>query len=158
MKRALSAIAAGLTLAAAAHAQPYGMGPGPFAGYGGHGGYGMGPGMMGGYAGRGAGPGAMWGHRGGYAGLDLSADQRKRIAQIEDESAQAQWQLMGSMHRQGPHMSGLWDGGEFDEQAARKAFQAMADARKAMFENALEARKRMDAVLTPEQREQLRRR
>jgi len=47
--------------------------------------------------------------------------------------------------------------GAIDEKAARKAYQQMADLRKEMFDAQLEARKKMDAVLTPEQREQLRR-
>lgn len=48
---------------------------------------------------------------------------------------------------------GVYRDGPFDEQAARQSHDAM---RKQMFENALEARKRIDGVLTPRQREQLR--
>lgn len=102
--------------------------------------YGMGPGMM-----------------RGYWGLDLSAEQRKKIEQIQDETAKARWQLMGTIHQKGFHMDGMFGRVEFDEQEARKAFQAMADAHKEMFELSLEARKRIDAVLTKEQREKLRR-
>ena len=47
--------------------------------------------------------------------------------------------------------------GQFDEQAARKAYAAMADLRQQMFENWLEQRKRIDGVLTTQQREQVRR-
>lgn len=131
--------AAGLLLALSAWSQPYGMGP---AMMGGHGDawYGMGPGMM-----------------RGYWGLDLSAEQRKKIEQIQDETAKARWQLMGTIHQKGFHMDGMFGRGEFDEQEARKAFQAMTDAHKEMFELSLEARKRIDAVLTKEQREKLRR-
>jgi len=64
---------------------------------------------------------------------------------------------MGAMHEQGYHMHGMFGPGALDEAAARKAFQAMAETQKAMFEMQLEARKKIDAVLTPEQREQLRR-
>jgi len=112
-------------------------------------GWGMGPGMMGGYGG-GRGPGA-WG--GGLAQLDLSADQRKKIGDIEAETAKAMWALMGTMHEQRYR---LGSAGPQDEEAARKAFDAMSETRKAMFELQLQARKRIDAVLTPEQREQLR--
>jgi Spy/CpxP family protein refolding chaperone len=100
--------------------------------------------MMGGYANE------------AYAGLDLSAEQRKKIADMQRETAKAQWQLMGTMHQQGYHMYGMYGPG-IEEADARKAFQTMADTQKAMFEMQLEARKKIDAVLTKEQREQLRR-
>lgn len=146
MKRALLLSVAGVVLATSAWSQHYGMGM--MDGYGG--GYGMGSGMMGGY---GMGPRMM----GGYWGLDLSADQRKKIEQIQEETANARWQLMGTMHQKGAHMDGMLGWGALNEPEARKAFQSMADAQKAMFELSLDARKRMDAVLTPEQREKLRR-
>jgi Spy/CpxP family protein refolding chaperone len=41
------------------------------------------------------------------------------------------------------------------EQAARKAYDASAALHKQMFENHLEAQKRIDSVLTPQQREQV---
>jgi Spy/CpxP family protein refolding chaperone len=47
--------------------------------------------------------------------------------------------------------------GTLDEAAARKSFDVMTEARKAMFELQIDSRKKMDAVLTPQQREQLRR-
>ena len=166
MKRTLIAATIGLLAAGLAWAQPYGSGGGMMGGYG-QGGYGMGPGMMGGYGmgqgmmgggGYGMGPGMMGGGYGaGFWGLDLSPEQRKRIAQIRDETMQAQWKLMGDMHQQRFHMHDFFGPGALDEQAARKAFQAMTETQKAMFENSLQARKRIDAVLTKEQREQLRR-
>ncbi len=154
---ATTALASGL-----AAAQPAGgMGPGMMGGYG-PGGYGMGPGMMGGYGfgpgGYGMGPGMMWGYAGhAYAGLNLSAEQRKKIDEIQEQAASTMWQQMGAMHRQGYHMQGMYGPGPLDEQAARKAFEAMVAAQKGMFEAQLEARKKIDAVLTAEQREQLRR-
>jgi Spy/CpxP family protein refolding chaperone len=165
MKRTLITLASALLLGGSALAQPYGMGPGMMGGYGMGpgmmGGYGMGPGMMGGYGrgGYGMGPGMMWGSEGGdaLAGLDLSADQRKQIAAIQEETAKSRWQLMGAMHGQGYHMYGGFGPGPLDEAAARKAFDAMQATQKSMFELSLGARKRIDAVLAPEQREQLRR-
>lgn len=137
----------------------YGMGPGMMGGYGyGSGGYGMGPGMMGGYGygpgGYGMGPGMMWGYGpGGYNPLKLSDEQRAKIADIQNDVSRKQWALMSSMHEL-----------RFSRRAeapsdaeARKLYQASADLRKQMFENSLDARKRIDTVLTKEQREQLRR-
>lgn len=136
-----------------------GMGPGMMGGYGGYGmgsgmmggGYGMGPGMMGG--GYGMGPGMMGGY-GGY-GLDLSDDQRAKVTEAQQEFAQKHWELMGKMHQQGGPMSQAFGSGAVDEKAARKAYETMAEAQKQMFELSLQMRKKVDTVLTPEQREQM---
>ena len=156
-KSVLIGAAVSLALAGAVLAQPFGMGPGMMGGYGG--GYGMGPGMMGGYGGgHGMGPGMMGDYASNaYAGLDLTAEQRKKIADIQEGTSKAMWQLMGTMHEQGYHMQGMFGPGSVDEQAARQSFQTMTETQKAMFEMRLEARKRIDAVLTAEQREKLRR-
>ena len=156
-KHALMALAASVVLSGAAVAQPYGGGPGMMGGYGG--GYGMGPGMMGGYGGGyGMGPGMMGGYGSeAYAGLKLSAEQQKKITAIQQETSKAMWQLMGTMHEQGYHMQGMFGPGPFDEATARKAFQTMQETQKAMFDMQLEAHKKIDAVLTKEQRDQLRR-
>ena len=132
----------------------YGMGPGMMGGYGG---YGMGPGMMGGYGpGYGMGPGMMGGY-GGYRGygVDLSPEQRAKIADIQQELGRKQWGLMEKMHEEGGPMYQAFGSGAFDEKAARKAYEAMADAQKQMFEASLQMRKKIDGVLTPEQREQM---
>jgi Spy/CpxP family protein refolding chaperone len=161
MKRKLLAASAAVLLgtATAACSQPYGgMGPGMMGGYGqgggqgygqgqGYGpgfgpGYGMGPGMMGGYGGYGYGP-------------DLNAEQRAKVSEIQQEFAQKHWELMGSMHRQGGPMYEAFGPGSFDEKAARKAYETMAEAQKQMFEASLQMRTKIDAVLTPEQREQM---
>jgi Spy/CpxP family protein refolding chaperone len=133
----------------------YGMGPGMMGGY--VPGYGMGPGMMGGYGqGYGMGPGMMGGFGPGFGyGVDLGDEQRAKISAIQQELAQKHWEQMGSMHQQGGPMSQAFGPGPIDEKAARKAYEAMAEAQKQMFEISLQARKRFDAVLTPEQREQM---
>jgi Spy/CpxP family protein refolding chaperone len=147
------AVAAVLLAAGAAVAQPYGMGRGSM-------GYGMGAGPMGGWGMDGygmGGPGMRWDNDAAYDGLDLTAEQRKKITDIRYENSKAAWQLMGQMHEQGYRMHGMFGPGALDEAAARKSYQAMADMHKAMFELRLEAQKKIDAVLSPEQREQLRR-
>jgi Spy/CpxP family protein refolding chaperone len=183
MKRKLLAASAAVLLgtATAACSQPYGgMGPGMMGGYGqggqgygqgqgygpgfgpGYGmgpgmmgGYGMGPGMMGGYGGNGMGPGMMGGYGGYGYGPDLNAEQRAKVSEIQQEFAQKHWELTGSMHRQGGPMYEAFGPGSFDEKAARKAYETMAEAQKQMFEASLQMRKKIDAVLTPEQREQM---
>jgi len=146
----------------------YGMGPGMMGddygydrGYGrgyGHG-YGMGPGMMGGYGpgGYGMGPGMMGGY-GPYGdnSLKLSDEQRRKISDIQEEAWRKQWPLMRSMHELQLRDESADASGKFDDAEARKLYQATADLRKQMFENSLDVRKRIDAVLTKDQREQLR--
>lgn len=156
MKRTLIAAAAVAALfSATAWAQ---MGPGMMGGYGPGG---MGPGMMGpgtmgpGMMGPGMmGPGMMAGY-GSYSGINLSDDQRAKIAEIQQETSRKQWELMGKMHEQRNQLFEPEDQGKSDV-ATRKAYQVMSDAHKAMFESSLDARKRIDAVLTKEQREQMR--
>jgi Spy/CpxP family protein refolding chaperone len=180
MKPSLVALLAGSLWAASALAQPYGMGPGMMgsgAGYGpggwGPGGCAMGPGWGGGSGpGGGAGPGYGGGYgmgpgfgmgpgmMGGFGrldlhGLDLSADQRSKLAEIHADVERKQWDLMRSMHELG-WQSGM-RGGAFDAAQARKTYDAMAALRKQMFDNALDARQRIDAILTPQQRQQVRR-
>lgn len=152
-KAILAAFALPLLLSVSASAQPggYGMGPGMM------GGYGMGPGMMGG-GGYGAGHGMMGGYGpGGMPAIpDLTKEQRDKIAGIQKEMRQKQWTLMEKMHdefdAQNPYRSG-----KFDEQAARKAYETAEKLHRQMFENSLDAQKRIDSLLTPQQREQLQR-
>lgn len=135
----------------------YGMGPGMMYGYGP--GYGMGPGMMWGYGhGYGMGPGMMWGYGPGYGGgagpaLNLSDEQRSKIGKIQEDLWRKQWELMGKMQEEYARGSDA-----DDDAAAQKTYKNIADLRQKMFNNSLAARKQMDAVLTKEQREQLRRR
>jgi Spy/CpxP family protein refolding chaperone len=137
----------------------YGMGPGYGRGYGSGGGYGMGPGMMGGYGrgyGYGMGPGGCGGYGGGWGALKLSDEQRTKIDKILEDSARQRWELMGKMHEQGWKMRELYASGKADDAALKQAYDTMSAMRKSMFENNLETRKKIDAVLTKEQREQLR--
>jgi Spy/CpxP family protein refolding chaperone len=137
----LAGVAATVALAGVAVAQPQGMGgPGMMGGYGM-----MGPGMMGGYG------------NDAYSGLDLTLEQQKSIARIQEPASKAMWQHMGTMHGHGYHLQGFFGSGPLDEAAARKSFQTMAETQKAMFELQLDERKKIDAVLTKDQREKLNR-
>lgn len=150
MKRKLIAIAA-----AAAFFSAPALAHGPMMGggmMGGYGAQGMGPGMMGPGM---MGPGTMGGY--GDPGIDLSDEQRAKIADIRREAARKQWELMGRLHEQQFHMHDFFGPGKVDESAARKAYDQMAAAHKQMFETTLEARQRVNAVLTDEQRKQLER-
>ncbi|HSN20011.1 MAG TPA: Spy/CpxP family protein refolding chaperone [Usitatibacter sp.] len=150
------------------------MGPGMMGG----GGYGMGPGMMGGggtggcpmmgqgggygrggMMGGGMGGGGMMGGRGmmggagpwAYESLNLSAEQREKVAKITDELREKQWGLMRSMHE----LRWKFRPGTESDADALKNFDAMTAVRREMFAARLDARKRIDEVLTKEQREEL---
>jgi Spy/CpxP family protein refolding chaperone len=148
----IAATAAALLLAACSQTGtdtgagvPFGPGYAMMAGYG----------MMGPRSGMMMGPGyGMMGGWGGWGSLpaDLTQDQRRRIGELQREQRSRQWPLMQQMHEL------MWaDGGAFDEQAQRRDYERIAALQKQMFENMLESRRRVDAVLTPEQREELRR-
>ncbi|NYT77150.1 Spy/CpxP family protein refolding chaperone [Alcaligenaceae bacterium] len=180
MKQAIKMIAAGLAIAAplAVWSQPQDLAPNMMPGntYGqgmmGSHGQGMmrgngsdmmggfGPGMMDPYTMGGYGPGMMGdcgpgNYRGGGGVPDLTAEQQTKIQAIQEQFRGKQWELMGKM-RELSLRSGMMGAGRetFDEPAARKAYDEMAALRKQMFENRLDARKKIDALLTDKQREQ----
>jgi len=137
---------------------PYGPGGGGMMGrHGGMGGGMMGGGMGGGMMGGGMMGGGMMGHHlppGLLASLNLTPEQQAKVTEIQREAQRKRHGFMGSMREL------RWKGQDaqkdgFNEDAARKQFDAMAALRKEMFESGLATRKQIDAVLTPEQREKL---
>ncbi len=115
-----------------------------------------GPGMMGG--GMMGGPGAGFEgdcHSGGYAALKLTDEQRAKIGDIQRDLWRKRQQIMSRGHQQGFFMRDPLALARLDEAAARKSFDAMSAAMKEMFDASLEAGKRVNAVLTDEQRSQL---
>lgn len=182
MKKLSFVCAAALaTLALSASAQPQtsprdgpspGWGPGMMGNYG--------PGMMGGYGpGRGAygpgaggyGPGMMGGGgmmggygygRGGMMGLgplqalDLSNEQLGKINQIQDETRRKNWGVMGKLIDEQSHMRDLFLADRRDPAAIGKQAMKIADLRRQMLEASVDAHNRVEALLSKEQREQLR--
>lgn len=167
-----------LFAASAVHACPedwMGMDPGTMGGYGmGHGmmgpgmmgmgpGMGMGSGMMGmgpGMMGYGMGPGMMGhGMMGGYGPgnmPNLDESQQRKIIQIQDELRKKHWDLMGKMNDEQAKLNQLYYSGQRDPAAVGKQYQRIQDLRRQMMESSVEAQNRTEAVLTPEQKEQLR--
>lgn len=133
----------------------FGTGPGMMGGYGQ--GYGPGYGMMGGYGpGFGMGPGMMGGYGPGYD-LNLSAEQRSKIAKIQDEVRRKHWELMGKMQDEQSKMVELYNADKRDDAALSASNKKIAELQQQMFEQSLSAQKQMDAILTKEQRDSLRR-
>jgi Spy/CpxP family protein refolding chaperone len=125
----------------------YGMGPGMMAGNGP--GYGMGPGMMAGY-----GPGASC--HGGYD-LDLTAEQRSKLASIQNDLAPKQIERMSALHDERFKLRDLYAAPQRDDNAIGASRERLGKLQREMHQAALEGRKAFEAVLTPEQREEVRR-
>jgi len=139
----------------------YGMGPGMM---GGAGGYGMGPGMMGGAGGYGMGPGMMGGGTGpgmtGYgpmAALALSDDQRAKIGKIQQDLQSKFAELGGKMNEQWTKMRGLYSAENPDSTAILEAHKSIQELRREGLKDQLDARQKIEGVLTKEQRQQMRR-
>jgi Spy/CpxP family protein refolding chaperone len=150
----------------------YGMGPGmgmmggcPMGMMGG----GMGPGMgmmnmmgggMGGFgpgAGMMMGPGMMGGGMGPMAMLDLSDAQTAQLKKIQTESKQKQRTLMRQMWEEQDKMSDLYDAEKRDPAAIGKAYGKLADLQRQALEARIDMENKMAAVLTQEQKAQMRR-
>ena len=148
-KRTLTVLAGGIFVMNLAFGQQPTPAPQPAPEEGGrpmgnHGGQGMmGGGMMGGF---------------GWRNIpDLTPDQRSKIEAIRRDLRNRQFALMDQMHDQ-IHSTPYYRNGQFDEQAARRGYDETEKLRRQMFENALDAHKRIDALLTPAQRQALARR
>ena len=135
-------LAAGLLAAGSGLAQDQGRGPG------------YGPGMMGG------GPG--WGRGGGYgpgpgaAISGLTDEQRDKIAVIREENRSKNWGTMGQVQSEQFKLRRMYAAEKIDPAAILEQQKKVDELRRQMLKSRLEARKQVEAVLTPEQRKQLR--
>jgi Spy/CpxP family protein refolding chaperone len=161
LRKALSfgILMGGAVIAAGANSNPpqgnfgpdYGMGPGMM------GGYGMGRGMMGGQgSGYGMGPGMMDGYA-SSADLNLTAEQRSKIAKIRNDVRRKHWDLMGKMQDEQAQMNEQYNNDQRDDAPLSKSYREMSELRQQMFDLSLSARRQIDAVLTQEQRDKLKR-
>jgi Spy/CpxP family protein refolding chaperone len=147
----------------------YGMGPGMMGGgYGGGNGYGpgsgygpgagMGPGQPGGGYGPDYGMGSgMMGGYGTGSGLDLTTEQRSKIASIQNDVRRKHWELMGKMQDEQAQMNEQYYSEKRDDAALSASYRKMSDLRHQMFDLSLSAQKQIDAVLTQEQRQKQKR-
>jgi Spy/CpxP family protein refolding chaperone len=154
---------------------PWGMGPGMMGGGMGMmgGGMGMGPGMMGGGmgpgmmsgmgmmgGGMGMGPGMMGGGMGmmgmgPFGMLDLSDDQRAKLNKLQDEHRKKDWEIAGKIMDEQAKLRDLYDADTPDAKKIGTAYGAIARLQQQAVEANVELHNRMQAVLTKEQREQL---
>ena len=151
MKRML-ALGAALALAssiAGAQGPGYGYGPGMMGG----GGYG--PGMMGG----GYGP-AMGGYGrgfgGGLAALNLSDEQQDKIFAIQEEHRRKNVDTMSKVRTESFKLRRMYNTDSIDSKALVEQQTKVDELRRNMLASRLETHKKIQSVLTPEQRKQVR--
>jgi len=146
------------------HGGGYGMGPGAM-GPGMMGPGMMGPGMMGprmmgpGMMGPGMmGPGMMGP---GMMGMDpmealnFTAEQRRRIHEIQDEQRRQNWDSMGKIMDERSKLRDLYDADQWDPKAIGAVYGKIFDLKRQMIETSVIAHNRLEAVLTQEQMDQL---
>jgi len=136
------------------HGSGYGMGPDMMGGGHGH------MGMMGGGYGMGSGMGMMdmgSGMMGGGAlgTLDLSDEQRTKIEKIHDEERKQHLAVMGKMLDVQSKMRELYAADEPDPKKVGAVYAEMAKLQQQMVETHVQSSNQMKALLTKEQREQL---
>ncbi len=153
-------------------------GPGMMGGYGGPGqgpygpgmmrgqgrAYGYGPGMMGGgmMGGGMMGGGMMGGGMMGGMGLgplqalDQNEQQQTRINQIRDETRRKNWDIMGKLMDEQSRLRDLLAAEKRDPTAIGKQSMKLADLRRQLLEASIESHNRIEALLSKEQKEQLR--
>jgi Spy/CpxP family protein refolding chaperone len=160
--RKLTAMAAGTVLAlaigsSAVAQQGPGYGPGPGYGYG-HGmmggrgpGDGYGHGMMGGY-----GPDGGYGAGAGLAALNLTDEQREKIARIQEDNRSKNWNTMGQMRGEMFKLRQMYYGDKLDSNVISEQQRKVDELRRQMLKAQIETRNQVASVLTPEQRQQFR--
>ena len=117
--------------------------------------------MMGGMGGMGpmmGGMGPMMGGMGMMGMLELSDEQRSELNGIGDELRRKHWDIMGRMMDERAVLRDLLQAEEHDPKTIGAAYGRLFDLRRQMIEAAIEAGNRRKALLTDEQREQIRQR
>ncbi len=133
---------------------PY-QGPmGMMAGFG-HG-YGRGQGMMGGGMGTmGMGQGMMGGGPGAFGMLDLSDEQRAKINKVFDAERKQHWTIGGKLLDEKVKLRDLLAADEPDPKKVGAAYGEIAKLHQQMIEAHVQAANQARALLTAEQRDQL---
>jgi Spy/CpxP family protein refolding chaperone len=119
-----------------------GRGPGTMGGYG--------PGMMGGAGGPG------YGRQGGLAALDLTDDQREKLATLREQARRKSWDAMGQLRTEQFKLRQMFRSDAVDVAAVVDQQKKVDDLRRQLMQSRLEMRNEMVATLTAEQKKKLR--
>ena len=126
-------------------------------------GYGQGRGMMGnGPQGGGMMGGGMmgygYGQQGGgvFAGINLTEEQRQKVLSVQEEHRQKNWAAMGEVQAEQYKLRSLYGADKVDADKVTEQQKKVDELRRQMLKSRLEAHNQMVAILTPEQRKELR--
>ena len=117
---------------------------------------GPGMGMMGGGMGMGPGGGMGMMGMGPMSMLDLSDEQRGKIEKISDDVRRKNWDTYGKIMDEQAKLRDLYSGETVDARKAGAVYGNISKLQQQVFETNIEAHNRVQAVLTKEQKEQLR--
>jgi Spy/CpxP family protein refolding chaperone len=120
----------------------------------------MGDGMMGqGMMGQGMMGQGMGARQGGMlAALNLSEAQREKVLAIQEEHRQKNWAAMGEVRAEQHKLRGLYGAEKLDADKIAAQQQKVDELRRQMLKSRVEAHNQVAALLTPEQRKELRQR
>jgi len=110
---------------------------------GGYGDYETGRGMMGDYG------------LGQVSRLDLSDQQRDQINKLRDQLRRQHWDIMGKMMDERSKLQDLYAEDKPDPEKIGAVYDEIAKLQKEMVQTRIETRNKIQDVLTPQQREQL---
>jgi len=102
------------------------------------------------------GPGMMGGRMALFDALDLTDEQQAKINKIQDETRKSHWALMGEIMDQQAELRDLYASPKQDSAAIDKAYKKLGQLQQKMYEISVEAQKRIEANLTKEQQEKIR--
>lgn len=101
-------------------------------------------------------PGAMMKrHIGMVMTLELSDEQRSRINKLSDELTHNNWVTTGSITDESAKLRDLYAADKRDPSAIGKEYQKIFDMERQMIEATVDTQNRIEELLTPEQRTQL---
>lgn len=87
--------------------------------------------------------------------LDLSDDQRAKINKLSDELKHNNWLAMGLVMDESAKLRDLYGADKRDPSAIGKEYQKIFDSERRMIELMIDTQNRIEELLTPEQRTQL---
>ena len=154
-----------LTIGALALASTLAVAQGPGSGYGPGYGQGYGRGMMGGgygpgmMGGGGYGPGMTgggYGAGGMFAALNLNDEQREKISAIQEAQRKKNWATMGEVRSEQFKLRSMYGSEKLDADKLVAQQKKVDELRQQMLKSRVEAHNQIAAVLTTEQRKQLR--
>jgi Spy/CpxP family protein refolding chaperone len=95
---------------------------------------------------------------GALAQLDLSDAQRAEVFKVQDELRRKNWDLLGKQQdEQAKLRDAYFASGKRDRTAIVAAYKRIGDLRVQRIENSLDAADKIEGLLTPQQRDQLKR-